>query len=131
MGRLPVTCRLPCRLRPRWHTLNGSIRMTAARQRSLRLRLKPGDRITDGSVYAGISPDTNKPMYATPADAPLIMKWKQAMEFAARLEAHGHRDWHVPTKSELNVLFQNRAAIGGFDMSRSTPAGWYWSSSHS
>src|SRR5947209_19638573 len=79
--------------------------------------LKPGERMPDGSVYAGISPDTNEPMYATPADAPLTMKWKQAMEFAARLDAHGHQDWHVPTKSELNVLFQNRAAIGGFDMS--------------
>jgi hypothetical protein len=32
------------------------------------------------------------------------------------------------TKSELNVLFQNRAAIGAFDISGSYPAGWYWSS---
>jgi hypothetical protein len=35
----------------------------------------------------------------------------------------------VPTKGELNVLFQNRAAIGGFDISGSFPAGWYGSSS--
>jgi len=27
------------------------------------------------------------------------------------------------------VLFNNRAAIGGFDMSGSYPAGWYWSAS--
>ena len=90
---------------------------------------KIGDRMADGTVYAGISPDTNKPMYATPKDAKLTMKWKQAMEYAARLDAHGHQDWHVPTKSELNVLFQNRAAIGGFNVSGSNPAGWYWSSS--
>ena len=83
----------------------------------------------DGSVYAGISPDTNEPMYATPADAPLTMKWKQAMEYAAKLNAHGHQDWRVPTKSELNVLFQNRAAIGGFDESGSYPVDRYWSSS--
>ena len=29
-----------------------------------------GDEMPDGTVYAGLSPDTNKPMYTTPADAP-------------------------------------------------------------
>jgi hypothetical protein len=28
--------------------------------------LRIGDIIPDGTIYAGISPDTNKPMYATP-----------------------------------------------------------------
>ena len=83
----------------------------------------------DGTVYAGISPDTSKPMYATPADAPLTMKFNQATECAAKLDTHGHRDWRVPTKTELNVLFKNRAAIGGFDIGDSYPAGWYWSTS--
>src|SRR4051794_5579729 len=32
--------------------------------------LKPGDRMRDGTVYAGLSPDTGKTMYTTPADAP-------------------------------------------------------------
>jgi hypothetical protein len=35
----------------------------------------------------------------------------------------------VPTKAELNVLFQSRAAIGSFNTAGSGPAGWYWSSS--
>ena len=52
------------------------------------------------------------------------------MEYAAKLDAHGHQDWRVPTKGELKVLYNNRAAIGGFDESGSVPAGWYWSSSH-
>jgi hypothetical protein len=34
---------------------------------------------------------------------------------------NGHDDWHVPTKNELNVLFNNRAAIGGLARTR------YWS----
>ena len=83
----------------------------------------------DGTVLAGISPDTNKPMYATPADASLTMTFNEAQEYAARLDAHGHKDWRVPTRAELNVLFNNRAAIGGFDISGSYPSGWYWSSS--
>jgi hypothetical protein len=88
-----------------------------------------GDKMPDGSVYAGTSPDTGKAMYATPKDAPLTYTFNKAKEYAANLNAYGHQDWHVPTKSELNVLFQNRAAIGGFDISGSYPAGWYWSSS--
>ncbi len=89
----------------------------------------PGDKMPDGTVFAGMSPDTNKPMYATPADASLTMTFNEAKEYAARIDAHGHKDWHVPTKAELNVLFNNRAAIGGFNVSGSNPAGWYWSAS--
>jgi len=91
--------------------------------------LAPGDKMPDGTVFVGISPDTNKPMYATPADASLTMKFNEAQQYATKLDAHGHKDWRVPTKGELNVLFNNRAAIGGFDISGSNPRGWYWSAS--
>jgi len=90
---------------------------------------KIGDKMPDGTVFAGISPETNKPMYATPADASLTMTFNDAKGYAAQLDAHGHKDWRVPTKAELNVLFNNRAAIGGFDVTGSYPAGWYWSAS--
>ena len=33
--------------------------------------LKPGDKLADGTIFAGVSPDTGKPMFTTPADAPL------------------------------------------------------------
>jgi hypothetical protein len=83
----------------------------------------------DGSIYAGVSPDTSKPMYATPKDAPLTCSFNDAGKYASKLDAHGRQDWRVPSKAELNVLFENRAAIGGFDTTGSYPAGWYWSSS--
>jgi Protein of unknown function (DUF1566) len=82
-----------------------------------------GSIMPDGSVFAGISPDTNKPMYATPTDAPLTMTFNEAKDYAATLVTHGHQDWRVPTRKELNVLFNNRAAIGGFN------PGPYWSAS--
>jgi hypothetical protein len=89
-----------------------------------------GDMMEDGTVLGGISPDTNKPMYVRPADEPLTMKWKAAMDYAARFEGHGKPagTFRVPTDGELNVLFQNRAKIGGFNETGSDPAGWYWSS---
>ena|ERR1022692_4923405 len=84
-------------------------------------------------------------MYATPADVPLTHTFNAAQKYSAKLDVHGRQDWRVPTFfkislvaacaapiaswDELNVLFQNRAAIGGFDISGSHPAGWYWSSS--
>jgi hypothetical protein len=92
----------------------------------------PGDKMPDGTVYAGVSPDTGKAMYTTPTDASLTMTFNGAKKYAQGLntqKAHGHDDWHIPTKAELNVLFNNRAAIGGFNVSGSLPAGWYWSSS--
>jgi Protein of unknown function (DUF1566) len=86
--------------------------------------LKPGDHMPDGTVYAGISPDTHKPMYTTPTDAPLTYTFNQARRYAAKLDAHGHADWRIPSKRELNVLFNNGAAIGGCE----EPGSWYWSS---
>ena len=86
------------------------------------------DVMPDGSLYAGLSPDTRKAMYTTLRYSGRPYTWKKAIAFAARLAAHGHRDWRVPTKGELNALYNNRAAIGGFGSSSgSFPAGWYWS----
>jgi hypothetical protein len=34
-----------------------------------------GDLCSDGTVYAGLTPDGNVPMYTTPADAPSNMTW--------------------------------------------------------
>jgi hypothetical protein len=91
--------------------------------------VKPGDKMSDGTVYAGLS-DTGGPMYTPPADTPLTMTFNDAAVYTKKLNAKkylGHDDWRVPTKAELNVLFNNRAAIGGFDVSGSYPAGRYWS----
>lgn len=42
------------------------------------------------------------------------------------LVINGYDDWYLPSKDELNKLYLNRAAIGGF--STSTYNGYYWSS---
>lgn len=88
-----------------------------------------GDRQPDGTVYAGISPDTGKDMFALPADAPLKKSFLFAQRYAAdACDANGKKGFRLPSKGELNVLFNHRAAIGGFDLSGKDPAGWYWSS---
>lgn len=91
-----------------------------------------GDEMPDGTIYAGISPDTNKPMYTTPRDAPGIFTFNEAARYAKNLDAHGHHDFHAPSKGELNLLFENRSKgklKGTFNETGASPAGWYWSSS--
>lgn len=39
------------------------------------------------------------------------------------LVAHGHSDWYLPARDELEVMLDNSGVIGGF-----TSAVWYWSS---
>ena len=93
-----------------------------------------GAVMKDGTIFAGVSPDTGKPMYAMPADVPWALPFDHAAEYAKEMgyrKAYGHDDWRLPTKGELNVLFNNRAAIGGFNISGSSPSGWYWSASPS
>ena len=87
-----------------------------------------GATMPDGSIYAGISPDTGQAMYSASNDSPRPLNLNEAVAFAANLRAHGHRDWRVPTKAELNLLFEHHHAIGGFDTSGSDPGSWYWSS---
>ena len=41
----------------------------------------------------------------------------------------GYSDWYLPSKDELNQLYLNRVAIGGFDTTTYPP--YYWSSSES
>ena len=46
-----------------------------------------------------------------------------AFELCENLNRHGHTDWYLPAVNELNHLYTNKDAIGGF-----TTGGWYWSS---
>jgi hypothetical protein len=83
----------------------------------------------DGTAYAGGSPETGKAMYVAPADAPLTMKWAEAIAYAEKFDGNGHRDWRVPSAAELKVLYNDRAAIGGFKCGYLfSRAQWYWSS---
>ncbi len=113
---------------------NGQVRAQGAANNEgeapgIEAEMKVGARASDGTVYAGRSPDTGKAIYATPAEAPLTHSFNQARDYASTLYACGHNDWRVPSKAELNVLFTGRAAIGGFNSVGSSLAGWYWSSS--
>jgi hypothetical protein len=48
-----------------------------------------------------------------------------AARICGDLNLNGYSDWYLPSKDELNKLYLNKAAIGGFS------SGLYWSSSES
>jgi len=49
-----------------------------------RADLRIGAIMPDGTIYAGISPRTDTPMYVMPQDAPLTMTFKKANAAIAR-----------------------------------------------
>lgn len=110
-----------------------------------------GQVCSDGTVYVGVSPDGNLPMYTSAADEG-TMRWANssvttgfnsntdgdgntaglvllAGTYDAAQACHdksdnGHNDWYLPALNELIVLYNNNGAIGGFNTSNE-----YWSSS--
>lgn len=87
-----------------------------------------GERMPDGTIYAGISPDTCKAIYTTAEKEPLIMTWNDAVAYGSAIEIHGHKDWRLPKTSELAVLFQNRGYLPGFNPGEGLFGGLHWSS---
>jgi hypothetical protein len=68
-----------------------------------------GDKMPDGTIYAGISPDTGEHMYTLPLSVePGTMTWDQADKYISELEAHGHSDWRLPAIGEAHYLFINK-----------------------
>ncbi len=92
--------------------------------------LQPGDKLPDGTIYVGISPDTNRPFYAAAEDAPKLMDQTEADRLAASFNVAGHGDWRVPSEAERDMLFkvkQEGALKGTFNEEASNPASWYLS----
>ena len=87
-----------------------------------------GTVMPDGTLYAGLSPSTGKPMFTTHIDEPLTMSWHHAMKRHLKgLNRHGHEDWRTPSLAELNMLYENRDLLGGFNTSAGKFGGYYLS----
>ena len=83
-----------------------------------------GDTCDDGSKFLGTHPYFGwQGFYVTDTDQSTSSNWSDAVTLCNNLNRHGHTDWYLPSKSELNHLFENKDAIGGFTIS------YYWSTS--
>ncbi|MEZ0262554.1 MAG: hypothetical protein ACAH80_16235 [Alphaproteobacteria bacterium] len=100
--------------------------------------MKIGDKMEDGTVYAGISPDTGRAMYAAPADvhfgdARARLSLGKAKWCAKQFQLGGKDDFRIPSWRELNELFKSKdegALKGTFNTAGKDHRGsWYTSSS--
>lgn len=82
-----------------------------------------GQRLPEGSVYAGINPFNGAPLFTMGYDFNAPGSWGEAIHRCSRAEKHGKNDWRLPSQDELNVLFENRLLIGGFNLTAA-----YWCS---
>ncbi len=106
-----------------------------------------GDLCSDGSIFAGdtnmyvtdvnqstgiqwastggnddINPDSGTDGAANHANVTVAVSTLPAINLCDTLDRHGHTDWYLPARDELDHLYTNRTVIGGFTTSP------YWSS---
>lgn len=49
-------------------------------------------------------------------------RWYEALSYAGKCSEGGYTDWRLPSKGELNLMYENKDIIGGFS------SNYYWSS---
>ena len=76
-----------------------------------------------GGIIAYVDDTGKHGLIAAPADEPGTYAWNDALAVCDELVLKGYDDWLLPSKDELNILYVNKTAIGGFIEAV------YWSSS--
>jgi hypothetical protein len=78
-------------------------------------------QVKNGGVV--VSENNGHGFVAAAKDLANPMEYNQSKKACADLILNGFDNWRLPTKNELNLLYDNRNKIGGFDMTYV-----YWSS---
>lgn len=62
---------------------------------------------------------------AAPVSTEQRLCWEEAIEYCKNMVHNGYNDWYLPSKDELNMMYENlhQRKLGGF------AASYYWSSS--
>jgi hypothetical protein len=88
----------------------------------------PGEAVVTGAnadlIYSGQA-NTEKIVGAQGNNSPYAAKL--CADFKASSGNMDYNDWYLPSKNELNLLYQQKGIIGGFNIS----SGIYWSSTES
>ena len=105
-------------------SMNGAVPDLIAAQADNAQGVKWGNSNSDPHVGTPIQNDTDGSGNTAAIVASLGSSANLAAPICARFNAGGFSDWFLPARNQLNVLFNNQAAIGGF-----VSGSWYyWSS---
>lgn len=90
--------------------------------------LDGGER-ANSSVLIGVSPDTSRPFFALAADSGRALRFHDAAMVAEReSEIGSFPGLRVPTRSELTLLFLQRALVPGLHTTILSSNAIYWAS---
>ncbi|MCE9508194.1 MAG: DUF1566 domain-containing protein [Alphaproteobacteria bacterium] len=95
--------------------------------------LEVGTRMSDGSIYAGLTSDGKQEIYALPDDLDVAMIFNNCVKAVKKLnnyKALGHDDWQIPDLNTLKALQKNHnegSLKDTFNTTNECP-GNYWSS---
>ena len=107
-------------------------------EESAKKEVNLGQKMQDGSVYAGLTADGKQEIYAMPRDLFMTMTFNDAASCVKELNADnalGHNDWQIPALEILRVLkrIQNKGSLKETFNTTSSGGGFnhpdsYWSS---
>lgn len=84
-------------------------------------KFKIGQSYQGGKIFY-IDKTGRHGLIAAPKDFPEMADWNKAVQLCKNYRGGGYSNWHLPTKEELNILYEQKDLIGGFAPS------YYWSS---
>ena len=89
--------------------------VTARQEATAQKTLKIGDEYGGGKI-AWLDATGQHGLIAAKADLPGrdIYTWEAAKKACRELVNNGYSDWYLPTKDELNKLYNAKSAVGGF-----------------
>ncbi len=87
-------------------------------------------RVQIGSNYAGgivfyVDGTGQHGLVAAAADQGKDVRWEEANQTVRNYRGGGFADWRIPSKAELNALWQQKSVVGGF---RYDDLAIYWTS---
>jgi len=68
----------------------------------------------EGGIIAYVDGSGKHGLIAAPSDLDGVYFWGRAFTVCEELIIDGYDDWYFPSKEELNTLYKNKDAIGGF-----------------
>lgn len=85
------------------------------------VKFKIGQHYQGGKIFY-IDKTGKHGLIASPKDFAEMSEWSTAKNLCENYRGSGYSNWHLPTKEELNILYEQKDSIGGFAPS------YYWSS---